>query len=214
MNKMLKRALSGTVYVAIMWLGTSYSEDTFSLLFAVLGIVSIYEMWKLRKGKTKILAFLYILIPFFTIQLFAMTSHDYPNSPFNPSLILLMFVLTWTFDTFAYLFGVRFGKIKIMPSVSPKKSWEGFAGGFFFTFIVSLITTQYLLDVENSIALEISLFLPFTATLGDFIESHYKTSRRKRFWEFYSRTWWNARQNGCFYDHHTSIIHLLTYHLI
>jgi len=174
MNETLKRALSGAVYVAIMWLGTSYSEATFSLLFAVLGIVSIYEMWKLRKGKTKVLAFLYVLIPFFIIHLFGMTDHDYPNSPFDPSLILLMFVLTWTFDTFAYLFGVRFGKTKIMPSVSPKKSWEGFAGGFFFTVIVSLITTHYFLAVENSIALAISLFLPFTATLGDFIESHYK----------------------------------------
>ncbi len=174
MNETLKRALSGVVYVAIMWLGTSYSEATFSLLFAVLGIVSIYEMWKLRKGKTKALAFLYVLIPFFTIQLFRMTDHAYPNSPFDPTLILLMFVLTWTFDTFAYLFGVRFGKTKIMPSVSPKKSWEGFAGGFFFTVIVTLITTQYFLVVENSIALAISLFLPFTATLGDFVESHYK----------------------------------------
>ena len=174
MNEMLKRALSGAIYVAIMWLGTSYSEATFSLLFAVLGIVSIYEMWKLRKGKTKVLAFLYVLIPFFLIQLFGMTDNDYPNSPFDPSLILLMFVLTWTFDTFAYLFGVRFGKTKIMPSVSPKKSWEGFAGGFFFTFVVYLITTHYLLEVENSIALAISIFLPFTATLGDFIESHYK----------------------------------------
>ena len=174
MNETLKRALSGVVYVAIMWLGASYSEATFSFLFAVLGVISIYEMWKLRKGKTKVLAFLYVLIPFFIIQLFGMTDHDYPNSPFDPSLILLMFVLTWTFDTFAYLFGVRFGKTKIMPSVSPKKSWEGFAGGFFFTFIVSLITTHYFLAVENSIALAISLFLPFTATLGDFIESHYK----------------------------------------
>ena len=174
MNETLKRALSGAVYVAIMWLGTSYSEATFSLLFAVLGVISIYEMWKLRKGKTKVLAFLYVLIPFFIIQLFGMTDNDYPNSPFDPSLILLMFVLTWTFDTFAYLFGIRFGKTKIMPSVSPKKSWEGFAGGFFFTVIVSLITAHYFLAVENSIVLAISLFIPFTATLGDFIESHYK----------------------------------------
>ena len=64
MNETRKRALSGTIYVAIMWLGASYSKTTFCLLFAVLGIVSIYEMWKLRKGKTKILAFLYIIMPF------------------------------------------------------------------------------------------------------------------------------------------------------
>lgn len=174
MNETLKRALSGAVYVAIMWLGTSYSEATFSLLFAVLGIVSIYEMWKLRKGKTKVLAFLYVLIPFFIIQLFGMMDHDYPNSPFDPSLILLMFVLTWTFDTFAYLFGVRFGKTKIMPSVSPKKSWEGFVGGFIFTIISAYLTVSYFPSIELNYAIVISLFLPFTATLGDFIESHYK----------------------------------------
>lgn len=174
MNETLKRALSGTVYVTIMWLGTSYSEATFSLLFAILGIVSMYEMWKLRKGKTKVIALLYVLIPFFIIQLFVMTDHDYSDSPFDPSIILLIYVLTWTFDTFAYVFGVRFGKTKIMPSVSPKKSWEGFAGGFFFTFIAFLITTNYFQSVESSIALVISLFLPFTATLGDFIESYYK----------------------------------------
>tara|TARA_B110000467_G_scaffold99196_1_gene89778 strand:+ start:847 stop:1488 length:642 start_codon:yes stop_codon:yes gene_type:complete len=174
MNETLKRALSGVVYVAIMWLGTSYSEATFSLLFAVLGIVSIYEMWKLRKGKTKVLAFLYVLIPFFIIQLFGITDHDYPNSPFDPSHILFMFVLTWTFDTFAYLFGVRFGKTKIMPSVSPKKSWEGFVGGFIFTIISAYLTVSYLPSIELNHAIVISLFLPFTATLGDFIESHYK----------------------------------------
>lgn len=174
MNETLKRALSGVVYVAIMWLGTSYSEATFSLLFAVLGVISIYEMWKLRKGKTKVLAFLYVLIPFFIIQLFGMTDHDYPNSPFDPSHILFMFVLTWTFDTFAYLFGVRFGKTKIMPSVSPKKSWEGFVGGFIFTIISAYLTVSYLPSIELNHAIVISLFLPFTATLGDFIESHYK----------------------------------------
>ena len=174
MNETLKRALSGVVYVAIMWLCTSYSEATFSLLFAVLGIVSIYEMWKLRKGKTKVLAFLYVLIPFFIIQLFGMTDLDNPNSPFDPSLILLMFVLTWTFDTFAYLFGVRFGKTKIMPSVSPKKSLEGFVGGFIFTIISAYLTVSYFPSLELNHAIVISIFLPFTATLGDFIESHYK----------------------------------------
>jgi phosphatidate cytidylyltransferase len=85
-----------------------------------------------------------------------------------------MFILTWTFDTFAYLFGVRFGKTKIMPSVSPKKSWEGFAGGFIFSVLASFITTHYFLEVDSSIALAMSLFLPFTATLGDFTESYYK----------------------------------------
>ena len=174
MNETLKRALSGFVYVLIMWFGTSFSELSFQILFLVLGLVSIYEMWKLRKGKSKVYAFVYVLLPFFLIHFFGKIESLNFNSVFDPSLILLMFILTWTFDTFAYLFGVRFGKTKIMPSVSPKKSWEGFAGGFVFTVLASFITTHYFLEVDNSIALAMSLFLPFTATLGDFTESYFK----------------------------------------
>ena len=174
MNETLKRALSGFVYVLIMWFGTSFSELSCQILFLVLGLVSIYEMWKLRKGKSKVYAFVYVLLPFFLIHFFGKIESDNLNSVFDPSLILLMFILTWTFDTFAYLFGVRFGKTKIMPSVSPKKSWEGFAGGFVFTVLASFITTHYFLEVDNSIALAMSLFLPFTATLGDFTESYFK----------------------------------------
>jgi phosphatidate cytidylyltransferase len=103
-----------------------------------------------------------------------MTDRDYPNSPFDPALILFMFTLTWTFDTFAYLLGVKFGKHKIMPSVSPKKSWEGFVGGYIFTIVAAYITSKYFLPIDLHIALIVSLFLPFTATLGDFLESHYK----------------------------------------
>ena len=181
MNETLKRALSGSVYVAVMWIGTSYSELSFHILFLVLGIVSMYEMWKLRKGKSKFYAFVYVLLPFFLIHFFEIPL-QFESSVFgkiNLQLyikdeILLMLILTWTFDSFAYLFGVRFGKTKIMPSVSPKKSWEGFAGGLVFTVIASFITTRYFLEINNSIALVISLFLPFTATLGDFTESYFK----------------------------------------
>ena len=170
MNETLKRAISGAFYVVIMWLGASY-EPSFRALFTILGIVSIYEMLKLRNGKSKFLAFAYVLIPFILIQLIV-TKEDQQN--WNSNLILFMFILTWTFDTFAYLFGVRFGKHKIMPSISPKKSWEGFGGGFVFTIITSYLSYSYFKFEDIRIPLIISIILPFTATLGDFIESHYK----------------------------------------
>ena len=172
MNETLKRAISGAFYVVIMWLGVSYSELSFRCLFTILAIVSFYEMWKLRNGKSKFLAFAYVLIPFILIQLIV-TKEDQQN--WNSNLILFMFILTWTFDTFAYLFGVRFGKHKIMPSISPKKSWEGFGGGFVFTIIASYLSYSFFFKFEDiRIPLIISIILPFTATLGDFIESHYK----------------------------------------
>ena len=85
-----------------------------------------------------------------------------------------MFILTWTFDTFAYLVGIQYGKHKIMPSVSPKKSWEGFIGGFVFTLLVAYFSTYFFQSVEEIHLFVICVTLPFTATLGDFIESYYK----------------------------------------
>jgi len=162
MNETLKRALSGAVYVAIMWFGAFCSKLSFHILFVAILLVCLYEMYKLRKGKTKTLTFLYVLAPLLLIHFI------------KTELVLLMFILTWTFDTFAYLVGIKFGKHKIMPSVSPKKSWEGFAGGFIFTIIAAYLTANYFSEIELNQASVISLFLPFTATLGDFIESHYK----------------------------------------
>ena len=178
MDELLKRGVFGAIYVVIMWFGTAYSERTFQILFLILGLWSIYEMWKLRKGKTKLVAILIVVIPFFIIQLFGMTDTNYPEMPFNPSIILLMFVLTWTFDSFAYLVGKKFGKNKILPSISPKKSWEGFFGGFVFCILASSLSfflfKEYFNHISTLSYTLITIILPFSATTGDFIESFYK----------------------------------------
>ncbi len=178
MSELTKRIFFGAIYVIIMWFGTAYSEITFSLLFIFLGIFALYEMWKLRKGKSKLIAFLFVLTPFIIIQLIGMTDYNYPKKEFNPSIILLMFVLTWTFDSFAYLIGKNFGRTKILPSISPKKSWEGFVGGLFFSIIASNILyfyfAAYFENISKIAYVLITIILPFTATTGDFIESYYK----------------------------------------
>ena len=94
--------------------------------------------------------------------------------------LLFIFILTWTFDTFAYLFGKKFGKRKIMPSVSPKKSWEGFIGGYLSTIVLSLILFKINFFTDHQVNLllliSIGIILPFT-TLGDFLESYFKRQK-------------------------------------
>ena len=158
-----KRIISGIIYIAIMWFGTCYSNYSKILLFTILGMLSMYEMFKLRKKRSKIIPFLYIIIPFIFI-------YKIPNK-----VILFMFILTWTFDTFAYLIGSKFGKNKILSFISPNKSWEGFFGGFACTMIASYLTYKYFFNFESlKLPIIISISLPFTATIGDFIASYYK----------------------------------------
>lgn len=50
-------------------------------------------------------------------------------------LILGIFISVWGNDAFAFLIGSRFGKHKMAPQVSPKKSWEGFFAGLIFSMV-------------------------------------------------------------------------------
>ena len=65
---------------------------------------------------------------------------------------------------------------KLFPSISPKKSWEGFIGGFVSTIVASLILFKINFFSEYFsllLLISIGIILPFT-TLGDFLESYFK----------------------------------------
>lgn len=104
------------------------------------------------------------------------------------SAILLIYVLLGTFmtDIGAYFIGVFFGKHKMNPRISPKKTWEGFIGGvafslaFSFAFGITLCATGHplvvgILDMNHwYLILILSLILPLVSTLGDFVFSSAK----------------------------------------
>jgi len=76
------------------------------------------------------------------------------DGKFVPYLIVSVFILMWSNDTFAYLIGKNFGKHKLLERVSPKKTIEGFLGGMLGAllagFIIFKITKSYnLLDTEK-----------------------------------------------------------------
>lgn len=168
-----KRLIFGLIFISILWFGTVYSVASCSILFSIIGLICIYEMYKLRLGKTKIIPLVYIITPFILIQILIwkyLSINIYDNIVWMPEVILYLFALTWTFDTFAYIFGVKFGKHKILPLISPKKSWEGFIGGLIFTTILAI----FIFGENINKILVYSVLIPISATLGDFIESYYK----------------------------------------
>ena len=58
-------------------------------------------------------------------------------------LLLVVVLLTKIADTGAYFVGSRFGRHKLIPWVSPGKTWEGLAGGIVFAMAASIITFEY-----------------------------------------------------------------------
>lgn len=87
--------------------------------------------------------------------------------------VFFLFILIWSSDTFAYLTGKFFGKHKMAPKISPKKTWEGFAGGVFLTIVLGFFIEKYFPELRGNwmiVGFLISVFAPF----GDLVESQLK----------------------------------------
>ncbi|MDY3127778.1 MAG: phosphatidate cytidylyltransferase [Corynebacterium sp.] len=77
-------------------------------------------------------------------------------------------------DTGGYIAGVMFGSHPMAPAVSPKKSWEGFAGSLLFGAAVGALSVHFLLERNAAVGALMGLALVVCATLGDLVESQFK----------------------------------------
>jgi phosphatidate cytidylyltransferase len=89
-------------------------------------------------------------------------------------LVATFVLLTVGSDIGGYAAGVLFGKHPMFPSISPKKSWEGFAGSVLTQTILGALLFVYALDSDWWKGVIVGLVMTVTATLGDFIESALK----------------------------------------
>lgn len=88
----------------------------------------------------------------------------------DQGFLLMLYVAIATFgcDTGAYFFGVFFGRHKLIPRVSPNKTWEGSIGGFVTGAAASAVFGCFLLQgMSPSLLAAGSLTLPLIAQLGD-----------------------------------------------
>ena len=86
------------------------------------------------------------------------------------AFLWVMFLGTWSSDTFAYFAGSFFGKHKMCPAVSPKKTVEGFLGGLVGTTAV-VAALGCALDFSVPLMALLGVLLAITATVGDLAES-------------------------------------------
>lgn len=90
------------------------------------------------------------------------------GSPISYFLVFLSLGVAWLNDTFAYFTGCAFGKHKLCPEISPKKTVEGAIGGIVGDLVVCLGLT-YAFSVYTGVSinwLSFGIFLPFGAVAG------------------------------------------------
>lgn len=103
-----------------------------------------------------------------------LTMIPYIAGGFEKILIMGIFILIWVNDSFAYFVGKSFGRTKLFPSVSPKKTIEGALGGFVFALIAAYIISRYETNLTLSQWLILAGVIVLTGNLGDLIESKFK----------------------------------------
>lgn len=149
----------------------SFAAITFSfiaivyLLFSILILHKFESLEELSRLHAKsILGFFYMgLLPSFMVRLL-----DLPN---GMTWFTGLLAIVFAGDIGAYLIGLNFGKHKIMPLVSPKKTIEGSIGGILFSLIAAIILS-YWFDHVNPLALGLlSIPTSIAAQFGDFFES-------------------------------------------
>ncbi len=162
---------SVTLISRLEWLSSGFIlyVALFSIFFSVL-ILKVKTDFSPEKIKSALTVFVYIVLPV-SLTLF-ITS--FRTDGYNPDILLLLFVLIWTYDSFAYLTGILLGKHKILPSVSPKKSWEGLFGGLAFTLLAAFLISKHSNTLESLHWMGIAVIVVITGTTGDFYESYLK----------------------------------------
>ena len=88
--------------------------------------------------------------------------------------IVLLFGIVWTTDVAAYFAGRAIGGPKLMPSVSPKKTWSGALGGTLGAMLIA-VGLAYAFGIANLLAIAvIALVLSVLSQMGDLLESWIK----------------------------------------
>jgi phosphatidate cytidylyltransferase len=92
--------------------------------------------------------------------------------------VLLVFILIWSSDTFAYLTGRAFGKNPLHAELSPKKTWEGFIGGTLLTAAVGAYCFYAFFHITNIWQGAIlGALMSVFGTAGDLFESALKREK-------------------------------------
>ncbi len=137
---------------------------------AVTALISM--LWRLRGGVAGYVmdatasVFTLVYVPFLGGFVALLLAED------RGQLAIVTFILvTIASDIGGYVVGVLIGRHPMAPVISPKKSWEGFAGSAFSCVVVGWLTVDYLLDGDWWVGVLLGLIAVVMATLGDLCES-------------------------------------------
>lgn len=170
--RLARSPLYASVAVSV---AASYVWGVNGLVATVGASVIAVLIWRIRRGtdgyvrdvtaSVFVVAYLTLMVGFVMLLL---------RADDGPQRVVAFIVLTVGNDIGGYAAGVLFGRHPIAPHVSPKKSWEGFAGSLVAQCLLGMWLFVWLFDAPWWQGLITGAVMTVTATAGDFAESAIK----------------------------------------
>lgn len=151
------------------------TRASFDLLMVVfIGILVVWHVFHPKTDKPLGLYHSFFGLFYIGFPLFLLLKTPFFYNVYEPWILAAIFILIWTLDSFAYLTGIFFGKHLFYPRLSPKKTWEGFIGGAFFTFVVAGVLGLNFPIFPIWSWMGLALVIVISASVGDLFESGIK----------------------------------------
>ena len=172
-KNVVQRTITALVLGLGFWLLFIYLPPFyFSYVLVIILLQIIFFEWKNLFAYSSPL--FWAILPLYPILPFYLLIQLNNNAQYH-DLLLTLFILVSSHDTGSYIVGNLIGKHKISPAISPKKTWEGFLGGWVFASIgLALILWEQSITLPWWFIIGFSLLVCSLAFWGDLFESWLK----------------------------------------
>lgn len=178
-NELLVRSFSSIFIVGILLSFIYLFNFSLSLLFILnIAILMAYEWNEITKNNKNPLKWCFLgmgYISLTVLPIFILKEYPVFLGLNSNHLLMWLFILVWSIDTFAYIIGktLNLGKHKIT-KISPKKSYEGLIGGIIGACVICYIFANHFLPEIKNILLFLTPFLCIIEQTSDIAESYIK----------------------------------------
>lgn len=162
------RSVTGLLFASVVIAAVVWSLGSNGVFWGIVSLVAVAEWRRPMVIKKQFASLLFAMLMVGMTAVMLLLVWDWKRG-FNPAPLLTFIGMIWANDTGAYLVGKPLGKHKLMPRVSPGKSWEGLIGGVMLAGLVA----WWLMGWEWA---WVGVLLGVAATAGDLVESAWKRS--------------------------------------
>lgn len=158
--------------LGILWLAVAWWIFSAFLMFSY---PSASNFWSKHRSVRGVFGWL-TLVPTWIAFIVIRTNDYHADTYHGAQLLMFLFLMVWSADIGAYFVGKAFGKNKLMPNVSPGKTFEGFLGGVIVACLLVVIAAYQLSWNQSQIItiLLVTVLITIVSVLGDLNESMFK----------------------------------------